>query len=159
LYNNVCSCPVMSNLITVGKFRIESGKQRISSVSLSTLGMSTVLATGVYIQTRSARGTLERACCVHEPPAGLFAVVVDIGLAVGDAPRIECPPSPHGLQSLIELAKYAVVAEEGCYADDLARRPDSSVVIPPMGTDQFGAMKQVAAAPLSLGLGRSAEHA
>jgi len=44
--------------------------------------------------------------------------VVDIGLAVGTAPQIECPPSPHGWQSLAELAKYVVVAEEGCYADD-----------------------------------------
>src|SRR5258705_1279099 len=106
----------------------------------------------MYVQTRSSRGTLERACCLHEPPTGLFAVVVDIGLAVGEAPQIECPPGPHGLQSLLELAKYVVVAEQGCYAADLARRPDVFVVIPPMGTDQFGAMKQVATAALSLGV-------
>jgi hypothetical protein len=53
------------------------------------------------------------------------------------------------LQSLVELAKYVVVAEEGCYADDLASRPDSPIVIPPTGTDQFGAMNQVVAEPLS----------
>jgi len=63
------------------------------------------------------------------------------------------------LQSLVELAKYVVVAEEGCYADDLASRPDSPIVIPATGTDQFGAMKQVVVEPLSLGVGRSAEHA
>jgi hypothetical protein len=62
------------------------------------------------------------------------------------------------LQSLVELAKYVVVAEEGCYADDLASRPDSPIVIPPTGMDQFGAMKQVVAEPLSLGVGRSAEQ-
>ena len=28
----------------------------------------------------------ERACCLDEPPAGLFTVVVDIGLAVDEAP-------------------------------------------------------------------------
>jgi hypothetical protein len=50
------------------------------------------------------------------------------------------PPNPHGLQSLVELARYVVVAEERCYADDLASRPDSPIVIPATGTDQFGAM-------------------
>ena len=113
------------------------------------------------MRTRAARLGVrsKRASCVDEPPPSPFAVVVDIGVAVGEPPEIECPPGPYRLQSFVKFAKNVVIAEEGGNASGLARRSDCPVVIPPVCAHKLGTVKRVGAAPLPLSVGRSAEHA
>ena len=62
-------------------------------------------------------------------PGGFSSVVVDIRLAVGQAPQIERPAGPRRLQTLVELTQYVVISKESRHTNDLAYRPDRPVVI------------------------------
>ena len=73
-------------------------------------------------------------------------------------PRIECLAEPRRLQSLVELGEYVMMAEQCCYADDLACRPHGPVGIPPVSADKLGTVKQIGATALSVGGGRPAEQ-
>lgn len=51
-----------------------------------------------------------------------------------------------------------MMAEQCCYADDLACRPNGPVGIPPVSADKLGTVKQIGATALSVGVGRPAEQ-
>ncbi|HZE17453.1 MAG TPA: hypothetical protein VE197_18095 [Mycobacterium sp.] len=61
------------------------------------------------------------------------------------------------MQSLVEFAQYAVLAQQGCDTSDLARGPHSPVVGPPVVADALRTVKQVGAPPLSVSVGRSTQ--
>ena len=62
------------------------------------------------------------------------------------------------MQSLVELGEYVMMAEQCCYADDLACGPHGPVGIPPVSADKLGTVKQIGATALSVGGGRPAEQ-
>ena len=58
-----------------------------------------------------------------------------------------------------ELAEDVVISKESRHTNDLARRPDRSVVVPAMCADKTGTVNQVDTTPLSVSVDREAKHA
>jgi hypothetical protein len=104
------------------------------------------------------RGALEDASGIDEPATRLPTAGVNIGLTVGNTPKVERPTAPNRLQGLAEVVQDGVITQESCHSDDFTSRPDGPIVLPPIGPDKAGARNEVGTSPVAVSLGRSSKQ-